>query len=195
MQDALVPLCRCSGLIQAQAIRGSLEARGVPTLIDGEHQHNVLGMFGSMIDLRIMVPRSQLRLAYELAREVIPDLPEPEFDEDLELARGLESPPHRRAMPEDLVPYPDEDDEGQDDDDDDDSHDFAQLNEDEDDLAEMRERKSLIGPRIGVAVGVLFCAVQIASQQTVIGVIGLCIIAALVYSRVIPITAGPPANP
>ncbi|KIG15835.1 hypothetical protein DB30_05253 [Enhygromyxa salina] len=193
-------MCRCSGLTQAQSIRGSLEARGIPTLIDGEHQHNMLGLFGSvMIDLRIMVPRSQLRVAYELARELIPDLAEPEFDEDIELARDRELPPHRRAMPEDLVPYPDEfgseaehDDEGEDDDDS--GGELDPYDDEADDLAEMRERKSLIGPRIGVGLGVLFCLVQIAGQQTVTGVIGLFIISILVYSRIIPITAEPPAR-
>jgi hypothetical protein len=186
MSDALVPLCNCSSLVEAQAIRASLEARGVPTLIDGEHQRNILGMFGSVVALRIMVPRSQLRLAYQLALEIIPDLPEPAFDEEHGDAGHPEPMPLRRALPEDLVAYPDDDEEPEDalapEDDD----------EQEDDMAELRERRSLLGPRLGFILGMLIATSWLTAGLLELG-LGLAVIMlALAYFRVLPLTAAKP---
>ncbi|MFO7565985.1 MAG: DUF2007 domain-containing protein [Enhygromyxa sp.] len=181
MSDALVPLCHCSGIVEAQAIRASLEARGVPTLIDGEHQRNILGMFGSVVALRIMVPRSRLRLAYQLALEIIPDLPEPQFDEEQSDLALREPMPLRRALPEDLLAYPDDDDDGQlaeyDDDDDD------------DDMMELRERRSLLGPRLGFSLGIAIALSLITSGQLAEGLILAALMIALAGLRVLPLSA------
>jgi hypothetical protein len=194
VSDALVPLCRCVDIFQAQLIRASLEARGIPALVDGEHHGRHMMFAPGVIELRIMIPRSQLRLGYALARDVIEDLPEPEFDDEpVELAHELEPPPHRRATPEDLVPYPDDDDVNGDDNDgrlepfDDD--------DEEDDLAQMRDRRSLVGPRIGVGIGLVLSAVMLANHQIARGLIVLAILALLVYVRVLPVTAASPAAP
>jgi hypothetical protein len=183
MSDALVPLCNCSGIIEAQAIRASLEARGVPTLIDGEHQRNILGMFGSVVALRIMVPRSQLRLAYQLALEIIPDLPEPEFDEEESEASSREPMPLRRALPEDLVAYPDDED-------DESSTALAEDDEDEpeDDMVELRERQSLAGPRLGFVFGMVLATSWIASGLLEVGLAMAAIMLTLAYLRVLPLT-------
>jgi hypothetical protein len=115
--DELVPLCQCLDLAQAQMIRGSLAARGVPALVDGEHQRGVLGMLGTAIELRVMVPRSQLNLARELASELIPDLAVgDEVDED-EAVLSQPMSPSRRQLAEDLEA--DEEGEGQPDEDED----------------------------------------------------------------------------
>lgn len=104
MTDEPVPLCKCMDLVQAQMIRSSLEARGVPAFIDTVNQRAVLGMLGAAIDLRVMVPRSQLPLARELASELIPDLKnDEEVDEDEELLSQPMSP-SRRPIAEDLQP-------------------------------------------------------------------------------------------
>jgi hypothetical protein len=182
-----VPLCRCTDIFQAQLIRASLEARGIPTHVDGEHHARHMMFAPGVIELRIMVPRSQLRLAYELARDVIEDLPEPAFDDEpLEPDDGREPSPLRRAMPEDLVPYPDDDDA---------LDQFEADDDEEDDLAELRERRSLVGPRVVVSMGVLFGAALLASQQIPRGLIVWAILALLVYLRVLPLTAKPTPAP
>ncbi|HLT39982.1 MAG TPA: hypothetical protein VK034_27065 [Enhygromyxa sp.] len=186
MSDALVPLCSCYGIVQAQAIRASLEARGVPTLIDGEHQRNILGMFGTVVALRIMVPRSQLRLAYQLAVEIIPDLPEPEFDEEHGEAEPPEPLPLRRALPEDLLEYPDDEEP------DDALAEDDEAEQEEDDLAELRERRTLLGPRLGFALGTTLAIVTILYGNLTRGLVLAAVMLALAYLRVLPLTAAKP---
>ena len=184
-----MPLCYCAHLLDAQAIRASCEALGIPTRIDGEHQRSVLGMFGAPIELRIMVPRSQLRLAYQLAVEIIPDLPEPEYDDEDGELDHREPLPLRRALPEDLVPYPDEprpDGEGEDPEDD--ALAEYEDEEDEDDLAELRQRRSLFGPRVGFGFGVLVGCTALASGQVGYGLFLIAATLGLAYLRVLPIT-------
>lgn len=148
----------------------------MPTLIDGEHQRNMLGLFGTVVALRIMVPRSQLRLGYELASEIIEDLPEPHFDADEGEGARQEPMPHRRALPEDLVAYPNDDEE----------------EEDEDDMAELRERRSLFGPRVGFGLGLIFAGVQLVAGDTTRGMIVVAIMLGLAYLRVLALTRGEP---
>lgn len=100
MTDEFVPLCNCRDLPQAELIRGSLVARGVPTFIDGAHQRGVLGMVGAMIDLRVMVLRSKLPLARELAAELIPDLAGGEALDEAEALLEQPMSPSRRLPPE-----------------------------------------------------------------------------------------------
>ena len=167
MGDELVPLCSCWDLAEAQAIRASLEARGVPTLIDGEHQRGVMGVFGAAVDLRIMVPRSQLRLAHGLASEIISGLPPlPEEDQD-EPDSELEPPPHRRALPEDLVAYRD-DEEGRDE--------PADDEDDEDDTGSQLRRRSVGVPIVLGVFGLTLGLGHIYAGRRNIG-LGLLLVA------------------
>ena len=193
MSYALVPLCYCAHLLDAQAIRASCEALGIPTRIDGEHQRSVLGMFGAPIELRIMVPRSQLRLAYQLAVEIIPDLPEPEYDDEDGELDHREPLPLRRALPEDLVPYPDEPLADGEDADDDALAEAEDEDEDEDDLAELRHRRSLFGPRVGFGFGLLTGVTAMAAGRVGYGLFLVAVALGLAYLRVLPITEEPDA--
>jgi hypothetical protein len=202
VSDSLVPLCFCAHLLDAQAIRASCEALGIPTLIDGEHQRGVLGMFGATAELRIMVPRSKLRLAYELAAEIIPDIPTPEFDDDEAEQRLPEPSPLRRALPEDLVPYPDDPDQQDADDPEDEDDDprsiralaraaaslgTGEVDEEVDDLAEIHPPQSLFAPRIGFAGGIILAGIVVAAGYLSYGLILAAIMAGLAYVRVLPI--------
>lgn len=189
VSDELVPLCVCADLNQAQAIRASLEARGVPTLIDGEHQRNILGMFGTVVVLRIMIPRSQLRLGYELALEIIPDLPPLELDDEDDDAYVGEPMPLRRPLPEDLQPPDDPEDEHEQDDEDDEDEALAELAED--DMAELRERRRLLGPRVGFGLGMIYALATMAYGNFKVGFVLAVVMVALAYFRVMPITAEP----
>jgi hypothetical protein len=203
VSDSLVPLCFCAHLLDAQAIRASCEALGIPTLIDGEHQRGVLGMFGATAELRIMVPRSKLRLAYELAVEIIPDIPAPVFDDDEAEQRLPEPSPLRRALPEDLVPYPDDPDAPDLDDalDDESEHDqdprsiralaraaASHHRADIDDLAELHPPRSLFAPRLGFAGGLILAGIVVAAGFLNYGLILAAILIGLAYVRVLPIT-------
>ena len=191
MSDSLVSLCTCSNIGDAQTIRASLEARGVPTLIDGEHQRNMLGLFGTVVALRIMVPRSQLRVAYELALEVIEDLPEPMFDDEEPTdSLGHEPMPHRRAQPEDLVAYPDDDDDY--DYDSDNGGDDGGDDDDDDDDDDDRREPSLFVPRISFGTGLFFAFAQLSIGQIRLGLISAAIMVTLAYLRVLPITSNAP---
>lgn len=109
--DELVVLCPCWDLAEAQAIRASLAARGVRVLIEGEHQRGILGMMGTAISLRVMVPRSQLSLARELASEIIPGLADEEaLDADEELLSQPASPARRDLGPDPLEVTSEDDD-------------------------------------------------------------------------------------
>jgi hypothetical protein len=180
VSDILVTLCSCQNIGEAYAIRASLEARGVPTLVDGEHQRGMLGL-GSAVALRIMVPRAQLRLAYELALEIISDLPQPEFGDEAEEAAEREPMPLRRALPEDLLAYPEDQD----------TH--EQLDDDgEDDMSELRARRTLFGPRLGFAGGMFLAIFAIAHGNLTRGFVLAAIMLALAYLRVLPLTAAKP---
>jgi hypothetical protein len=118
MSDELVLLCPCWDIMEAQSLRASFEARGVRVHIEGEHHRSMLGMFGSAIELRLMVPASHLALARELARELIPDLAGDDEDEEDEPA-GFDTSPARRPPAEDLLDHPNDETEAEDDDEDD----------------------------------------------------------------------------
>lgn len=172
MPDELVALCQCWDLAEAQSIRASLAARGVRVLIDGEHQRGVLGMMGAAISLRVMVPRSQLSLARELAAEIIPDLGrDAELDAEEELL-AQPSSPARRSLPE-L-------DETDDDDDDDD--------DDEGERGEPPRKKSLavalvIGG-LGLAIGTLH--MYVGERRTGIALLGLAGVALVLMMAGMP---------
>lgn len=192
MSDELVTVCTCSDMVQAQAIRGSLEARGVPVLVDGEHQRNVLGMLGTVVDLRIMVPRSQLRLAHTLALEIIEDLPPLELDDDEGGQLGREDSPLRRALPGELDPPDDEyeyDDEYEDDEDEEDDEDALDEVEDQAQLAEMRAGYTLMWRRLIVAGWTAMALMAFVFTGSIRALLSLGILAALVVLGVLPLRA------
>lgn len=73
--DAFVPLCTCHDSMSAQAVRAALEARGLEVIIQGGHSRDVLGgVYGAMIQPRILVRPDDLALAAELAEDVMGEL-------------------------------------------------------------------------------------------------------------------------
>ena len=142
MPDELVPLCQCWDLAEAHVIRASLEARGIPVLIEGEHHRGMMGMVGAAVTLRVMVPASQLEVARDLASDLIPDLGGAPIDDDQELGKGLS--PARRPPAEDLVDYPD---------------DGGELDEaEQDELPTLRKKSlavALLLAALGLAIGLL----------------------------------------
>ncbi|PRQ03849.1 hypothetical protein ENSA5_12180 [Enhygromyxa salina] len=180
-------VCTCTDLAQAQSIRASLEARGVPTLVDGEHQRNVMGMFGTVVDLRIMVPRSQLRLAHALASEIIEDLPPLELDDEEPESSVREASPLRRPMPEDLLPPEDEAEadeyEYEDEDEDEESEE-----ENDRQLARMRDRNTLMWRRLLVGGWTAMALLRFVFTGSLVALVSLAVLAALVYWRVLPLT-------
>jgi len=203
--DELVCLCRCADLVRAQAIRASIEARGIHCLIDGEHQRQIMGMFGTVVELRIMVPRSQLRVAHALASDIIEDLPLLELDDDDELGWGeREDSPLRRPMPGDLEPPEDEseDEDGDseyehEDEYEDEYEDEGEYDDEDDDaqLAEMRERKTLGWRRLLVGGWVVGTVVVFIVTGSIRALLTLGVVVALVYLRVLPVTPEPKPKP
>ncbi len=151
MADELTTVCTCGHVFEAQAIRAALEARGLFVHVDGLHHTSMYGGLAAPMILRIMVPRSQLAIARELASEVVGELP-PVDDEDDDDEHD-EFSPHRRPQPEDLARYgePIEDEQGEGDEDDED--------DDEDEQTALAQRgrhpiaKVLIVSGLGVGVG------------------------------------------
>ncbi|HVH99252.1 MAG TPA: DUF2007 domain-containing protein [Enhygromyxa sp.] len=153
MADELVPLCQCWDLAEAHVIRASLEARGIPVLIEGEHHRGMMGMVGAAVTLRVMVPASQLELARELASDLIPDLAGGSHGDERELGEGLS--PARRPPDEDLVDYPDDDDDA--------------LDEAEQDEAPAPRKKSLAVAALVAALGLAVGLLHIYAGQEKVG--------------------------
>jgi len=79
-----VLLVECSTMAELHTLRATLEARGVPCLLHGEHTHGVLGpIHGAAVRSRVLVPRRALKLARSLAEDIMGPFDEqPEFDDD-----------------------------------------------------------------------------------------------------------------
>jgi hypothetical protein len=128
-------------------------------------------MMGAAISLRVMVPRSQLSLARELAAEIIPDLGhDAEIDAD-EAMLAQSSSPARRSLPE-L-------DEADDDDGDD---------EDEGEVGEPPRKKSLavalVVGGLGLALGTLH--MYVGERRTGIALLGLAGVALVLMMAGMP---------
>ena len=170
MPDELVSICECRNFVEAQAIRASFEARGVFVHVDGWHYRGMFGMLGTVVALRIMVRSSQLRLARALAAEIIPDLFQPEDEDDEEDPIGGEYSPLRRPPAEDLVAYRDEDDENEEDGEEDEEDEQDDDEEDEEDEEEPADpvKKSLVIPLVmlglGLSVGTIHLYAEHRSQ-------------------------------
>ncbi|MCH9679883.1 MAG: DUF2007 domain-containing protein [Deltaproteobacteria bacterium] len=84
MTNALqwVLLCECRDVAELHTVRASLEARGVPVRIVGEHTHAALGMLqGAAIAPRVLVPESALATARGLVEDIMGPFAEPLVDD------------------------------------------------------------------------------------------------------------------
>jgi hypothetical protein len=79
-----VLLVECTTTAELNVLRATLEARGVPCRVHGEHTHGVLGPIqGAVARPRVLVPRRALSLARTLAEDIVGPFDErPEDDDD-----------------------------------------------------------------------------------------------------------------
>lgn len=79
-----VLLVECNTMAELHTLRATLEARGVPCRVHGEHTHGVLGpLQGAAVRSRVLVPRRALRVARALAEDIVGPFDErPEDDDD-----------------------------------------------------------------------------------------------------------------
>lgn len=67
-----VLLTECSTMAELHTLRATLEARGVPCHVHGEHTHGVLGpIHGAAVRSRVLVPRRALGVARMLAEDIV----------------------------------------------------------------------------------------------------------------------------
>ena len=67
-----VLLCECHNIAELQVLRATLEARGVPCQVQGEHTYSVLGpIHGAVARARVLVPRGGLVQAREVAEDIV----------------------------------------------------------------------------------------------------------------------------
>lgn len=103
-----VLLVECSTMAELHTLRATLEARGVPCRLHGEHTHGVLGPIqGAAVRSRVLVPRRALAVARSLAEDIVGPFDERPEDE----ADDADASPFRTAAelaPED---YEDEEDD------------------------------------------------------------------------------------
>ncbi|HSP19571.1 MAG TPA: DUF2007 domain-containing protein [Myxococcaceae bacterium] len=65
---SLVPLLSCDSVEEAATYRGVLEAHGVPCVVQGGHHRSLLGMLGSYVEVRLLVPAGREDEALRLLR-------------------------------------------------------------------------------------------------------------------------------
>lgn len=101
-----VLLVECYTMAELHTLRATLEARGVPCRLHGEHTHGVLGPIqGAVARSRVLVPRRALAVARALAEDIVGPFDErPELDDE-----GADLSPFRTAAEDDA-----EDDDEQD---------------------------------------------------------------------------------
>ncbi|WP_158619273.1 MULTISPECIES: DUF2007 domain-containing protein [unclassified Corallococcus] len=63
-------LTTCGDESESALVRALLEANGIPCLVQGEQHRSMLGVAGAFIELRVLVPSSELEHARELLRSV-----------------------------------------------------------------------------------------------------------------------------
>jgi hypothetical protein len=76
---SLLPLVTCASGEEAWAVRALLEAHGIPCVLQGEHHRALLGMLGSYVEVRVLVPAVHHSSASRLiapAPQAVPDLDE-----------------------------------------------------------------------------------------------------------------------
>ncbi len=74
--DAMVHLVQVGDNGEASVLRSFLECHDIHVYVQGENHRSVLGMVGAFIELKIMVPASQLDDAKELLEEYNAETPE-----------------------------------------------------------------------------------------------------------------------
>lgn len=82
--DDWVLLVECYTMVELHTLRATLEARGVPCRLHGEHTHGVLGPIqGAVARSRVLVPRRALAVARALAEDIVGPFDErPELDDE-----------------------------------------------------------------------------------------------------------------
>lgn len=82
--DDWVLLVECYTMAELHTLRATLEARGVPCRLQGEHTHGVLGPIqGAVARSRVLVPRRALPVARSLAEDIVGPFDErPELDDE-----------------------------------------------------------------------------------------------------------------
>lgn len=137
-----VLLVECNTMAELHTLRATLEARGVPCRVHGEHTHGVLGpIHGAVARPRVLVPRRALGVARALAEDIVGPFDERPEPEDA----AADASPFRTSA--ELAPG-DDDDADDDDADDDASPDDA--------LAERRGPRAL-RPRSYGALVLIAC--------------------------------------
>ncbi|WP_223635924.1 DUF2007 domain-containing protein [Corallococcus sp. EGB] len=63
-------LTSCGDQSEAALVRALLEANGIPCVVQGEQHRSMLGVAGTYIDLRVLVPANELARAHELLKSV-----------------------------------------------------------------------------------------------------------------------------
>lgn len=93
-----VLLVECYTMAELHTLRATLEARGVPCRLHGEHTHGVLGPIqGAVARSRVLVPRRALAVARALAEDIVGPFDErPELDDE-----GTDLSPFRTAAEDD----------------------------------------------------------------------------------------------
>ena len=73
-QSALVQVCVTSGLLQAEIVKGNLEANDIPVLLKYESLGPVMGFtVDGLGQVRVMVPEDKVEMARALLEEVEED--------------------------------------------------------------------------------------------------------------------------
>ena len=92
-----VLLAECSNMVELHSLRATLEARGIPFQIQGEHTHSFLGPIqGAMVRSRVLVPLQALPIARNLTENILG----PFAEEQPEFADVDESPFRKSAEQE-----------------------------------------------------------------------------------------------
>jgi hypothetical protein len=75
---SLVPLVSCASVEEAATFKGLLESHGIPCVVQGGHHRSLLGMLGSYVEVRLLVPAAQ----EEDARRLLRPAPTPVAEEE-----------------------------------------------------------------------------------------------------------------
>jgi hypothetical protein len=103
-----VLLVECNTMAELHTLRATLEARGVPCRLHGEHTHGVLGPIqGAAVRSRVLVPRRALAVARSLAEDIVGPFDEPPAADEDEAGAS----PFRTAAELGPDDYDDEEDE------------------------------------------------------------------------------------
>jgi len=97
MTDNLVFLTRCVDVNESMIIRSVLEDHGIYVYLQGENHRSLMGLVGSFIELRVLVPEESL----EQARRILKGLESEEIQEgELGEVRFPEEMPSEEVSPD-----------------------------------------------------------------------------------------------